>query len=247
MLLPVANCSGHYEIRDHIASVPRPGKRYGLGIETCERLFYTEHRGTPDRGAERGMGGQWTDKREDFLRYYVTNGMNATEAAKSAGYCWPNKYGPFLVNLGIFREHLAAYYREVKMSPEEILARVSEMARGGITRFYKKAEGGGVQIDWDRVLDSPDSHLVTRIRPTIAGTIIEGTDRARMLDLMGQAYGLWKTTVVNEQADQAVSNAALEDAMERVRAFEAETAPLVKDWRRRVAAASGAQPESGDE
>ena len=36
------------------------------------------------------------------------------------------------------------------MSPEEILARVSDMARGGITRFYKKAEGGGVQIDWDR-------------------------------------------------------------------------------------------------
>ena len=59
------------------------------------------------------MGGRWTDKREDFLRYYVTNGMNATQAAKSAGYSCPNGQGPTLVNLSIFREHLAALYREV--------------------------------------------------------------------------------------------------------------------------------------
>jgi len=166
------------------------------------------------------MGGQqWNDKREALLREYIGNGFNATKAAKAVGYSWPNKYGPYLVKLGIFRKKLAERMAAKGMEADEILFRLTRVARLGIANFFKlDAERNGLVVDWEEVATSPDR------------------------DLLRKAYGLFSGRVIKEQKEQApLSNAVLEQAMEDLRAYEDESQRVIKDWRDRVAQASGPQ------
>jgi phage terminase small subunit len=178
---------------------------------------------------------RWTDKREQFLRHYVSCGFNATEAARRAGYRHPNKQGPALVKLGIFQERLEDFMREVQMSREECLMRMARIVRTGMTRFYTRKEGHGEpRIDWDAVLDSEDSDLVLGIRPTPTGMTLVGMDRLRALEMVAKSHALFVERVLEERADQAVSNAALEQALERLRAYQSENAEAIRDWHERV-------------
>lgn len=147
--------------------------------------------------------------------------------------------GPYMAKLGIFREKLAERLAGRAVKADEILFRLWQVGRLGIAEFFTlNAERMGPAVDWEA--ESPDRDLPQKIRIGADGAAtIEGGDWLRALELLGKAYGMLAERVINEQARQPVSDAALEDAMERVRAFEAETAPLGKDWRRRVAAAAG--------
>jgi len=191
------------------------------------------------------MGGQqWNDKREALLREYIGNGFNATKAAKAVGYSWPNKYGPYLVKLGIFRKKLAERMAAKGMEADEILFRLTRVARLGIANFFKlNAERNGLVVDWEEVATSPDRDLLRKIRIGADGTVtMEGGDGLRALELLGKAYGLFSGRVIKEQKEQApLSNAVLEQAMEDLRAYEDESQRVIKDWRDRVAQASGPQ------
>ena len=94
------------------------------------------------------MGGQWTDKREALLRHYISNGFNATKAAEAAGYALPNKQGPMLVNLGIFRDRLAQVLEEAGISEAEIRYRLTRVARMGIAEFFRvKDDRSGIEVE----------------------------------------------------------------------------------------------------
>jgi len=177
------------------------------------------------------VGGQWTDKRDAFLRHYVSNGFNATAAARSAGYTHANQQGPALVKLGIFQEHLAEFFRSVAMSPEECLARVARVARGNVVQFYELGPNGQPRVNWQRVIEGEDSDLVAQIRQTSAGATLVGMDRLRALELIGKSQGLFVERVVEEQVAAPVSAAALAEAVEGLRQYEAANEQLVRGWR----------------
>ena len=113
--------------------------------------------------------------------------------------------------------------------------RMARIVRTGMTRFYTRdAPGARPRIDWDAVLDSEDSDLVLGIRPTPTGVTLVGMDRLRALEMVAKSHALFVERVLEERADQAVSNAALEQALERLRAYRDENAEAIRDWRERV-------------
>jgi phage terminase small subunit len=185
------------------------------------------------------MAERWTPKREAFLRHYISNGYNATAAARSAGYKHANKLGPRLVKMGIFQDRLNAVLREAGMSPDECQARIGRIARTPITRFYKlNKDGSGPVIDWKAVIEGEDSDLVQEIR--VAGVVLRGADRLRALELIGKSFGLFVDRVIEERGEeQPISNTVLEEAMEQLRLFEQERGEIIKDWRARVREAQG--------
>jgi hypothetical protein len=189
---------------------------------------------------------QWNDKREALLKYYVSNGFNATKAAKLAGYAIPNNAGPLVVNSGIFRDRLKQKLAEMGISDEEIEFRLTRMARSSVAEFYTLREDGkGIVVDW-KALAGPDRDLVRRLKISPDGTVtIEGHDQLRALELLAKARGMLVERVINEQAEQApLSNAVLEQAMEDLRAYEDESQRVIKDWRDRMAKAGGPQAPS---
>lgn len=84
-----------------------------------------------------------TNKRRVFIEEYLTC-WNATEAARRAGYKYPNKQGPrLLVNVGIQAE-IQERLEEKKMSADEVLTRLKAQAVTDPTEFIDE---NGI-IDW---------------------------------------------------------------------------------------------------
>lgn len=187
------------------------------------------------------MNERWTAKRELFLRHYISNGFNATAAARSAGYKHANKLGPRLVKMGIFQDRLAAMLRDCGLTREECLARLGRIARIPIVEFFILLEGGGgIAVDWDKVMNGENRDVIQEIRIGEQGVLLKGYDRLRALELAGKSYGLFVERVIEEQPeDRPLSNAVLEQAMEGLRAYERESGEIVKGWRERVRRASG--------
>lgn len=94
-----------------------------------------------------------SDKQQRFVDEYL-DCLNATEAARRAGYKHPNKQGPaLLVNLGI-AAHVAVGLRKRTLSKEEVLARLTAHARGDMGDFLRVDEEE-VTISWSILKQPP--------------------------------------------------------------------------------------------
>lgn len=82
-----------------------------------------------------------TTKEKLFVEYYLGESFyNATDAARRAGYKWPNKQGPrLLVKVGI-KAAIDARVSEAAMTANEVLARLSKMARGSLADVLNDEE-----------------------------------------------------------------------------------------------------------
>jgi phage terminase small subunit len=81
-----------------------------------------------------------TGKQRVFVEAYL-DCLNATEAARRAGYSEPNKQGPrLLVNVGV-RAAVDAGMRERAMGKDEVLTRLAEMARADMRDFVETEDG----------------------------------------------------------------------------------------------------------
>lgn len=90
-------------------------------------------------------------KQRVFIEHYLRC-WNATEAARLSGYKHPNKQGPrLLVNVGI-REAIDARIKELTMSADEVLIRLTEHGRGDIGAFMK--------LSPDEIKTHPDTRLI---------------------------------------------------------------------------------------
>src|SRR5437868_2558273 len=83
-----------------------------------------------------------TYKQRMFVAYYigVSNG-NATDAARRAGYAWPEKVAERLVGKSGIRAAIEAKVTSVAMSQDEVLARVSEIAAASLFDFLNLERG----------------------------------------------------------------------------------------------------------
>jgi phage terminase small subunit len=93
-------------------------------------------------------------KRQVWLEEYFQC-WNATEAARRAGYKWPNKVGPALKQK--LRAQIQERLAQKAMAADEVLARLSEMARADLSEFITDTGA----IDWEKV--KTKGYLVKRI------------------------------------------------------------------------------------
>ena len=150
-----------------------------------------------------------------FIEFYLgkANG-NATEAARLAGYTWPDKQGPRLVGKSRVRAAIDARVSEVAMSAEEVLSRLSELAAGDLGEFIHVDGEGGFRFDLQKAKRLGKLHLLKKLRnkvetrrekrgvddqgvPIIETVVtehieIELHDPESPLEKLGRYHGLWK-------------------------------------------------------
>jgi phage terminase small subunit len=122
-----------------------------------------------------------TDKQQVFILEYCQC-FNASEAARRAGYSVKSAYGAgyLLLRNREVRVAIDAKMQEKAMAADEVLARLSEQARGSQFHFIRVNDDG--QIEWD--FSDPEAkdhmHLIKTIRTkrkhVFVGKGEEGTD-----------------------------------------------------------------------
>ena len=110
---------------------------------------------------------------------------NATEAARRAGYKWPNKVGPGKAQK--FEEEIESRLSELVMGADEALARLSEMARGEWGKYV--TEDG--KFDIGQLVRDGRGYLVKKIRETKDGKEYEFYDAQRALVDIAKAHGVF--------------------------------------------------------
>lgn len=104
-------------------------------------------------------------KEKAWLAYYLGEAyFNATEAARLAGYKWPDKIGPR--KLAKFKDEITECIDELVMSADEALIRISEIARGVWGQYV---DGNG-NVDIESIVADGKAHLIHSVTYTKDGT-----------------------------------------------------------------------------
>lgn len=133
------------------------------------------------------MNGKLTNRQRAFIEHYLTC-WNASEAARRAGYKGrANSVGEQLMSNIDIKAEIERRVSELKMGTDEILARLSEQARGEHSQYLK--EDGTVDIA--KLVGDKKAHLVKRIKTTKSGDVIdvEFYDSQSALVHLGKAAG----------------------------------------------------------
>ena len=130
-----------------------------------------------------------TTKRRVWLNEYLRC-WNATEAARRAGYAHPNTQGPRLLVDVRIQAAIQQRLNELKMGADEVLIRLSEMARADISEFI--APSGA--IDWTKVREQ--GYLVKKVRHNSGkNSEIELYDAQSALQLIGKHHKLFTESI----------------------------------------------------
>ena len=144
-------------------------------------------------------------KQRLWVENYLSNGFNATLAAKEAGYKsqfrkvgWENTTKPHIKAL--IEERLT----EAAMGANEVLARITTMAKGfDIADYVEQIPtyrvdksgkeylyGYAVLINVDKLQKDGHSHLIKRVYPTKQGVGVEWQDPLASLSLLAKHHKL---------------------------------------------------------
>lgn len=99
-----------------------------------------------------------TDKQRAFVNAYITNGFNAAQAALTAGYS-VRQSGAENMSNPVIREAIDAYFAEHAMSAKEVVARLTDHARGDLGDFLDETTGA---INWSKAKGK--TALIKRIK-----------------------------------------------------------------------------------
>ena len=155
-----------------------------------------------------------TYKQRLFVEAYLgPSGGNATEAARVAGYRWPDKVGHQLLAKTRIRAAIDARLTEASLSTSEILARLSEQATGSIEHFVSidPLNPSTYKIDLAKAKRLRKLHLVKRLKPTEFGVAIELYDSHSALVQLGKYRGLWDTKGQGDGAEKPRGVATLRE------------------------------------
>lgn len=144
-----------------------------------------------------------TDKQRAFVDAYIVNGFNGTRAAITAGYAEISAHAEAsrqLRNVKV-RELIDAFFAEHAMTSREVIARLTEHARGDIGDIWNPESG---QVDWDKAIETGKTALIKKIKHTTKRTTTpDGTDIEifedevelhsvqTALQLLGKQHGLF--------------------------------------------------------
>ena len=127
-----------------------------------------------------------TGKQQAFVDAYLSNGFNATDAARRAGYADPNRNAARLTVVNGIREAIQRGLTERAMPANEVLARIAEQARSTMDDFLDE-EG---KIDIGRARERGKLHLVKVRASTKEGERIELYSAQSALELLAKHHGL---------------------------------------------------------
>ena len=135
------------------------------------------------------MPQELTFRQRLFVEAYIgaANG-NATEAARIAGYRWPNKVAERLVGKSGIQARIRQRVASAAMPANEILARLSDQASADIGEFLDIDESGGWRLNLRK--SGRRTHLIKRIKRTRDGADIEIRDSLPALVKLGEYHGL---------------------------------------------------------
>lgn len=133
-------------------------------------------------------------KRRRFLEAYLQT-WNATEAARQAGYSYPDKVGSRLVRDPRIAAAIEERIKAAGITAEETIARLAQQARANIGDFltYDAATGEITGIDPEMVRQN--GHLIKRIEFTRRGINFELYDGQNALVQLGRHLKLFVDTV----------------------------------------------------
>lgn len=149
-----------------------------------------------------------TAKQKLFVEYYLQT-WNAAQAAKAAGY-----KGSYATLRSIGSENLTKpnilaeierRFKEIAMSSEEVMARLSGMARAfDVADYIEFREtyainkdgdeyftGYDMQVDLDRLQADGYSHLIKKVKSTSRGIEVEWHDQMAALVHLGKYHKLF--------------------------------------------------------
>jgi hypothetical protein len=121
-----------------------------------------------------------SEKQEIWLTEYLKT-FNATEAARAAGYKWPNKYGAQLKEK--LQGQIDSHLQKKVMSRDEALARLADIARFDVSDYitdYGRTKG----LDIEKMKADGHGHLIRSVKHTNSGTTIEWADPSSALALV---------------------------------------------------------------
>lgn len=104
-----------------------------------------------------------TGKQRAFVNFYMTNGFNATQAAISAGYSEDSArvIGHENLTKPSVAGEIKRLMAEFTMPAEEVLARLTEHARGDIGDIWDEDSG---TVDWKKARALGKTALIKRIK-----------------------------------------------------------------------------------
>jgi phage terminase small subunit len=143
-----------------------------------------------------------TGKQKAFVAAYLSNGLNATEAAKTAGY--QGSYSTLAVigheNLKKpnIKTEIEAALNERAMTRDEVLYRIAEQARGNILDVSDirviDAEQGYIQIDPSlaAAMQKGKAQLIQAVDYDKEGRLkLKLYSAQRALDMLAKAHGIY--------------------------------------------------------
>lgn len=132
-------------------------------------------------------------KQEIWLNEYLEC-WNATEAARRAGYKWPNKSGP--ANLQTLEDEIKQRVSEKAMTADELLIRLGEKARFDFSPFVK-----GYRVDVEAVKAAGFGHMIRRVYRTEHDDRVEFTNPDEAQMLLAKIHGLTDKGPAGTEAD----------------------------------------------
>jgi phage terminase small subunit len=141
-------------------------------------------------------------KQQAFIDEYFLCGMNATEAARRAGYSdhLLNTNASKLLQNTTISQEIDRRLKEKQLSADEVLARLSDMARADMRDFIKPIDVGNDRIvmlvDLGKALAEGKSHLIKKVKYNAQGGLeIELHDSQAALEKVGRHYALFTDKV----------------------------------------------------
>ena len=129
-----------------------------------------------------------TDKQQAFINEYLKC-WNATKAAQAAGYAHPNVQGPrLLVNVGISKE-IQQRIVEQKISADETLLSLAEIARGDMSDFFT-VYGRVPVLDFEKAQKNGKLGLIKKLTMKDDSISFELYDKQSALNTFAKHHGL---------------------------------------------------------
>jgi len=139
------------------------------------------------------MANELTDKQRLFVEHYLAC-LNATEAAKRAGYSLASarQIGSENLSKPYIKAEIDARIEEAAMSSKEVVANVTSLARLDLSPFIKfNGRSKTPALDTKALIEAGYGHAIKGIVKTKFGTNVELHDRFAALQLMGKHHKLF--------------------------------------------------------
>lgn len=141
------------------------------------------------------MKDELTAKQRAFVNAYLANGFNGTEAARQAGYSGNDNTLGVVAYENLRKPKIAAYvqqaFDEMTMTAEEVLARLSAMARTDMTDFMQVYPGGTPAFDFEKAAEAKRLGLIKKFKVTNKSIELELYDAQAALVQMGKYHALF--------------------------------------------------------